>query len=128
MGRRTYEKREVRTGWDGLGRKDESHARHQTLQYWRGSQRCGGVTAGERLADDGLRPQAAKALMFRRTVGPFLPQHAQDFDSPRGAIGPPIGGRVAYGRRLTLLARDYRRLGQRRRGRRARRQGEREGN
>ena len=66
--------------------------------------------------------------MFRLAVGPFLPQHAQDLDSPRGAIGPPIGGRVAYGRRLTLLARDYRRLWQRRRGRRARCQGEREGN
>ena len=60
--------------------------------------------------------------MFRRTVGPLLPQHTQDFDSPRGAVGPPIGGRVAYGRGLTLLARDYWRLWQRRRGRRARRQ------
>jgi hypothetical protein len=52
--------------------------------------------------------------MFRRTVGPFLPQHAQDLDSPRGAIGPPIGGRIAYGRGLSLLTLDDWRFGQRR--------------
>ncbi len=62
--------------------------------------------------------------MFRRTVGPFLPQHAQDLGSPRGAIVQPFafGGdwRGLYVRGAALLTGDYGRLWQRRRGRPAR--------
>lgn len=59
-----------------LPHKCESHARHHPRQYWRGFQGCSGVKGGERSANDALRPQAAKALMFRLAVGPFLPQCA----------------------------------------------------
>lgn len=65
-------------------------------------------------ADDALRPQAAKALMFLRPERALCPERPQHFRKVGGAIGPPIGGRVAYRRRLTLLALDYRRLWQRR--------------
>lgn len=48
--------------------------------------------------------------MFRLAVGPFLPQHAQDLDSPRGAIGPPvIRGRAHWPRGRLFTADDWRR-------------------
>lgn len=107
-----------------LPRKYESHARHHTFQHWRGFQRCSGVKSGGQSANDGLRPQAGQALMFRRAVGPFLPQHAQHIDSPRGAIVQPFAlrgnrRRLDVGRRALFTGDDWR-LWQRRRGCRAR--------
>ena len=79
-------------------------------------------------ADDASAAQPTEAHVFLRPERALCPERPQHFRKVRGAIGPPVGGRLANGRRLTLLARDYRRLWQRRRGRRARCQGEREGN
>jgi hypothetical protein len=65
--------------------------------------------------------------MLRSPERPLLPEQAQHASGPCGAIGPPVSRGRRYVVRAALLTGDDWRLWQRRRGRRARRQAEREG-